>query len=149
MTHFARRLVFSGASLALSCGALLAHADGRNFNDGPVVNVSAIRTVDGKFDEYMAWLDTAWKKQEEALKKAGLVTAYRVLLAEPHGPNEADVYLVVEYKNWAALDGLGAKADAISAQIDGSPEKANQAQYERAKIRTVLGSETMQAAELK
>jgi hypothetical protein len=149
MTHFARRLALGSASLALGCGALVAHADGRNFNDGPVINVSAIRTVDGKFDEYMAWLDTAWKKQEEALKKAGLVTAYRVLLAEPHGPNEADVYLVIEYKNWAALDGLGAKADAISGQIEGSPEKANQAQYERAKIRTVLGSETMQVAELK
>jgi hypothetical protein len=149
MTQFARRAAVHGASLALCCGAFLAHADGRNFNDGPVINVSAIRTVDGKFDEYMAWLDSGWKKQEEALKKAGLITAYRVLLAEPHSPNEPDIYLVVEYKNWAALDGLGGKADAISAQLEGSVEKADQGEHERAKIRTVLGSETLQAAELK
>lgn len=149
MTQFARRLVMHGTSLALCCGALLAHADGRNFNDGPVINVSAVRTVDGKFDEYMAWLDSVWKKEEEALKKAGLITAYRVLLAEPHGPNEPDVYLVVEYKNWAALDGLGSKADAISAQLEGSVEKADKGHYERSKIRTVLGSETLQVAELK
>ena len=149
MIRFARRLLLLSTSFALCSGALLAHADGRNFNDGPVINVSAIRTVDGKFDEYMAWLDTSWKKQEEALKKAGLVTAYRVLVGEPHTPNEPDVYLVVEYKNWAALDGLGNKADVIASQIEGSPEKANQAQVERAKIRTVLGSQTLQVAELK
>ena len=40
-----------------------------NYNDGPVLNVAAIRTVDGHFDDYMQWLATAWKKQEEAAKK--------------------------------------------------------------------------------
>ena len=57
--------------------------------------------------------------------------------------------MVVEYKNWAALDGIGSKLDAVSAQVEGSVEKANQAESDRAKIRTVLGSKTMQVAELK
>jgi hypothetical protein len=47
------------------------------------------------------------------------------------------------YENWPALDGLGRKADAISAQIEGSTRNANQAQFERAKIRTVLESEML------
>ncbi len=58
-------------------------------------------------------------------------------------------YLVVEYKNWAALDNLGGKLDAVSASVEGSLDKAQQSQIERAKIRTILGSQTMQAAELK
>jgi len=56
---------------------------------------------------------------------------------------------MVEYKNWAALDGLGSKLDAVSAQVEGSVEKANQAEVDRAKIRTVLGSNTVQEALLK
>jgi hypothetical protein len=135
--------------ISLAMLATVALADGRNYNDGPVVNVAAIRTVDGHFDDYMQWLATNYRKQEEASKKAGLILSYHVYVVEARGPNDPDVYLVTEYKNWAALDSLGSKLDAVSAQIEGSVDKANQAEAARAKIRTVLGSETMQEALLK
>jgi hypothetical protein len=138
-------------SLVLSAAifSTTVYADGRNYNDGPVVEISSIRTVDGHFDDYMQWLATNWKKQEEAAKKAGLITKYQVLVAQPQGPNDPDIYLIVEYKNWAALDGLGGKFDAVSAQVEGSLEKANQSEADRSKIRTVLGAKTVQVAELK
>jgi hypothetical protein len=135
--------------VALAAIAPNAMADGTNYNDGPVINVASIRTVDGHFDDYMKWLATTWKEQEEAAKKAGLILSYHVYTAEARGPNDPDIYLVTEFKNWAALDGLGSKLDAVSSKIEGSLEKANQAEGARAKIRTVLGSETMQEALLK
>jgi hypothetical protein len=92
------------ATSTLLLFATLAYADGRNYTDGPVVNVSAIKTVDGHFDDYMQWLATTWKKQEETAKKAGLITKYQVLVAQPQGP----------------FDGLGGKLDAVSAQVEGS-----------------------------
>jgi hypothetical protein len=125
------------------------YADGRNYNDGPVVNVASIRTVDGHFDDYMKWLATGWKQQEEAAKKAGLITGYRVMVVEARGPNDPDILLITEFKNWAALDNIGGKLDALSAQLEGSVEKAAQNQIDRARIRTVLGSRTMQEALLK
>ena len=125
------------------------YADGRDWNDGPVINVSSIRTVDGHFDDYMHWLATTYKKQQEAAKKAGLITSYRVIVIEPRGPNEPDILLVTEFKNWAALDHLGSKLDQISAQIEGSAEAAAKSEVDRAKIRTVLGSRTQQEAILK
>src|SRR5580692_3219228 len=140
MTGMTQRICAASTLLVFTTFATLACADGRNYVDGPVVNVSAIKTVDGHFDDYMQWLATTWKKQEEAAKKAGLITKYQVLVAQPQGPNDPDIYLIVEYKNWAALDGLGGKFDAISAQVEGSLEKANQSQADRAKIRTVLGA---------
>src|ERR1700755_1781774 len=139
--------LLSAASLWMSGSA--AFANGRDYNDGPVVNVSAIRTMDGHFDDYMHWLATAWKKQEEASKKAGLILDYHVYTAEPHGPNDPDIYLVVTYKNWAALDGIGAKFDAVSEQLEGSLDKADQAEAARVKIRTILGSQTIQETTLK
>ena len=146
-----RLMKFGGAAtlLALSALATTAYADGRDWNDGPVVNVASIRTVDGHFDDYMHWLSSTYKKQQEAAKAAGLITAWRVMVVEARGPNEPDIYLITEFKNWAALDHLGSKLDGVSAKIEGSTEKAAQAQVDRAKIRTVLGSRTMQEAELK
>lgn len=146
MVRMTQRLFVISALLSF---ATLAYADGRNYSDGPVVNVSSIRTTDGHFDDYMQWLATTWKQQEEAAKKAGLITSYRVLVAQPEGPNDPDIYLVIEYKNWAAFDGLGGKLDAVSAQVEGSVEKANKAEADRGKIRTVLGSRTVQVAQLK
>jgi hypothetical protein len=148
MSLMTRVLCAAGALLTLTL-TTTAFADGRDYKDGPVINVSSIRTVDGHFDDYMHWLATTYKKQQEASKKAGLITGYRVIVIEARGPNDPDILLVTEFKNWAALDGLGGKLDALSAQIQGSVEKAAQSQVERAKIRTVLGSRTAQEALLK
>lgn len=143
------RLAAFAAFASLTCISATALADDHAYSEGPVVNVGRIRTVDGKFDEYVKWLDTVWKKEQEAGKKAGYVISYQVLSVEPRGPEDADLLLVVTYKNWAALDGSIEKADAISKQIEGSVAAANQAQADRAKIRRVLGGATMQELLLK
>ena len=147
MTH----LVCAAAAL-LGVGSLstsVALADGKDYSDGPVINVASIRTAEGHFDEYMHWLATGYKKQQEAAKKAGLITNYEVILIEPRGPNDPDVLLVTEYKNWAALDNLGGKLDKVSAEVEGSTEAAAKSDADRNKIRTVLGSRTEQVAILK
>jgi len=149
MTQVTQRFCAAAAVLALTTLTSTAFADGRDYNDGPVINVASIRTVDGHFDDYMHWLATTWKKQEESAKKAGLITAYRVIVIEPRGPQDPDILLVTEYKNWAALDHLGSKLDQISAKVEGSVDVANKSQADRAKIRTVLGSDNVQVAELK
>lgn len=149
MKRLTQRLGALAAVLSVATITSTAYADGRNWSDGPLVNAAYIRTVDGHFDDYMKWLATTWKKQEEAMKKAGLILSYRVLVTEARGPQDPDIILVQEFKNWAALDGLGGKADAVSTQIEGSLDKSNQAEAERSKIRTILGSRTSQEAVLK
>jgi hypothetical protein len=138
-----------GAVLSIGSLATVAYADGRDYNDGPVQNVSFIRTVDGHFDDYMHWLATTYKKQQDAAKAAGLITGYQVLIGQPHNAQDADVILVTVYKNWAALDHLGSRFDQVLAKVEGSVDAANKAEADRSKIRTVLGSENVQVAELK
>jgi hypothetical protein len=97
----------------------------------------------------MRWLATTYKKQQEAAKAAGLITRYEVLVAQSHNPQDADIILITEFKNWAALDHLGSKLDQVSAKVEGSVDAANKSAADRAKIRTVLGTDTAQVAELK
>ena len=140
MIRFTQGICATAALVALSTLTTTAYADGRDWNDGPVVNVASIRTVDGHFDDYMHWLATTYKKQQEAAKKAGLITGYRVFVIQARGPNDPDILLVTEFKNWAALDHLGSKMESVSTEVEGSVDKANQSEADRAKIRTVLGS---------
>jgi len=149
MRSIARRLQTISAAVLLATVATGAFANGTDFNDGPVVSRTAVRTVDGHFDDYMHWLDTVWKQQEEAAKKAGILTDYKVLVAQPRSPQDPDVYLVEFYPNWATFDGIGAKMDAISKQIWGSLKQAGSEEASRGKIRTILGTEVMQEAALK
>lgn len=149
MTRLTQGICAAAALLSLTALPATAYADGRDWDDGPVINVAAIRTVDGHFDDYMHWLRTVYKKTQEAAKKAGIITGYRVIVVEPRGPNDPDIYLVTEFKNWAALDHLGSRADKVSAEVEGSVDAANKSEADRAKIRTVLGSRTEQEALLK
>jgi hypothetical protein len=137
------------ALTALACTSVIAFADDHSYTEGQIVNVTRIRTVDGKFDDYMKWLGTTWKQQQEAAKKAGYLVSYEVMTVEPRTPDDPDLFLISRYKNWAALDGALAKNDEIAKQIEGSVAASNKAQFERAAIRRILGSSTMQVLDLK
>src|SRR5487761_184723 len=139
MQSITRRLQLIASALLLATIATAAFADGTDFNDGLAVSRTAVRTADGHFDDYMHWLDTVWKKQEEAAKKAGVITDYKVLVAQPRGPQDPDIYLIEFYPNWATFDGIGPKMDAISKQIWGSLKETNTEEADRGKIRTILG----------
>jgi hypothetical protein len=143
------RFAVLAALLGFSLTGAVAVADEHPFTEGQVVNVSAIRTEYGKFDDYMKFLDTTWKASQEAAKKAGYITGYKVITVEARGENDPDIYLVIYYKNWAALDGATAKGDAIVKEVQGSMVAANQGAVDRGKIRRVLGSWTGQQLDLK
>jgi hypothetical protein len=137
------------ASLGLTVCSVAATAEDHPFTEGPVVNVAAIRTEYGKFDDYLNFLATKWKASQEAAKKAGYITSYKVITVEPRGENDPDIYLVVYYKNWAALDGATAKGDVIAKEVEGSLAASNEAAVSRGKIRRILGSWTGQQLDLK
>ncbi len=144
-----RTLVDLAALLTLALTSAVAVADEHPYSEGPVVNVSSIRTADGHFEEYMKFVSTKWKQEQELAKKAGDVLSYEVLTVEPRTPDDPDILLVIYFKNWAALDGSIAKGDAIAKAVDGSVTAAEKGSSDRASIRRILGSETMQVLNLK
>ncbi len=149
MNHpFKPMILGLAASAALLAGSL-AGADEKPYTEGHVVNVSAVRTEYGRTEDYLKFLAGNWKKEMEASKAAGLILDYHVYVTEARHPDDPDVYLVVTYKNWAALDGLADKTDAIASKVYGSVAKSDEGAVERGKIRRILGSETIQELVLK
>jgi hypothetical protein len=142
-------LVHLAALIALAFTSVAAVADEHPYSEGPVVNISRIRTADGHFEEYLKFVSTKWKQEQELAKKAGDVLSYEVIAVEPRTPDEPDLLLVVYYKNWAALDGSIAKSDAIAKAVDGSIAAAEKGDADRASVRRILGSYTAQVLNLK
>ena len=137
--------------LAVVCilGTAVAVADEHPYTEGPVVEVTFIRTKPGMFDAYMKWVATERKQEMEEYKKAGIILSYAVYTMPPRTPHDADLVLVVEYKNMAALDNLDDRTEAIDKKIFGSMDQANKGTIDREKMREVIGMEYMRELKLK
>jgi hypothetical protein len=142
------KLLTVAGSFAVLAMSNIAAAD-RPYTEGTVREVTSIRTVDGMFDDYVDWLAGPWQQMMDEQKKAGLIVGYQVMVAFPRSPEDPDLYLITEYKNMAALDGLEARAEPIMEKVLGSRQKANADMAARGKIRTVIGSQIVRELALK
>jgi len=129
--------------------ASVAVAADKPYSEGPVSIVTSIRTEPGMFETYMKYLSTTYKQMMEENKKAGTIVDYRVYTTSPRTADDPNMYLVVTYKNMAALDGLSDKVDAVQQKLIGSQEVRDQQAIERGKMRTMLGSEMIREQVLK
>lgn len=151
MKAFTRARAAWLASLLLLLGlALPAAAQDRVYSDGPVSNVTAVKVVDGQFENYMTHLQKNWKGMMEEAKKAGYVLDYRVYGAQAHNPQEADLYLVVTYPNMAMLDDMQKKMEPILQKVmKMNAREAEEASGKRVVMRTILGEELLRELVLK
>lgn len=137
-------------SMALATAPVLAAEDeAPAYANGPVWVFNQIQTKDGHFDDYMHWVSTAWKAQEEGLKKEGVIMDYKVYLVANPRQGEPDIVLAQEYRNMAGFDRSVADGYAINKRLYGSVKKSNQEQSDRSAIRTVQGSVQMREVILK
>jgi hypothetical protein len=146
-----RRYLVTLAVTALSMGAIspVLADDTKSYTDGPISEVTSIRTKPGMFDAYMKWLDTTGKQLREDEKKAGLILDYTVFSVRPRSPHDPDLYMVVTYKNMAALDGLSDREEPLLKKIWATRDAAAKAGADRESLREILGSELIQRLDLK
>ena len=124
---------------ALSAAPALAQ-DARPYDNGPVWVISNIQTKDGHFNDYMRYVSTSWKALQEDSKKRGWVLDYKVLTDVDQRDNEPDLYLMIEYKNMAAMDVSLDELDAQTKALEGSVTASDKAFAARDTIRTLRGS---------
>jgi hypothetical protein len=145
------RSVATIAVAALSMGALtpVFADDSKSYTEGPVSEVTSIRTKPGMFDAYMKWMDTTGKQLREDEKKAGLIVDYAVYATRPRSPGDPDIYVVITYKNLAAMDGLEDRVEPIMRKIWSTRDAANKANVDRESLREILGSQIIRQLNLK
>jgi hypothetical protein len=110
------------------------------YRDGAVWEITFVRAKAGMGDRYMRYLAGDWKREQEALKKAGYVLDYKVIQTEPHGPQDFDVMLMTQYKDLASMEANADKAEALALQLFGGEQKVESGYQDRASYRDVLGS---------
>lgn len=121
-----------------------------HYTQGPVWRVQLIRVKPTKMDAYLTSLRQATKPLIEEQKKQGLITDYKIFLKQTKtNPDDWDICVAVQYKNWAALDGLAAKGEAIRDKILGGKAQGQELNDKRAEIREIISSELLEEIFLK
>lgn len=134
----------------LAIAAFPLFAQDRGYTEGPVMQVAAIKIKAGHFDEYIAYLNSTWKKEQQALKDAGVTLDYGVWQATSTGAGDPDIYLTTIYANMAALDGLDERSDPVVAKALGTNRiQAMKGMSDRNAYREVVSVELIRELKLK
>jgi len=136
------------ASVALLTISASAAPSARGYDNGPVWDVKAIQTKDGHFNDYMKFVTTTWKAQEEGLKKAGVIIDYKVFVTMDPRDNEPDISLATEYKDLKAMDVPLDQQEAFAKKMSGSLEAGDKQQAARGSIRTLRGDTLLRELKL-
>jgi hypothetical protein len=128
---------------ALACSSLAtvqAQNAARVFDNGPVWTVAYIETKPGMFNDYMAYLAGPYTALQEAAKKRGEVLDYKVLSVNSPRDHEANVILMVEFKNMGVFDRSLAQGEQDNTAVFGSLAGSRQSQAKREDMRVQRGA---------
>lgn len=121
-----------------------------HYTEGPVWRVQLIRVKPTQMDAYLTSLQQTTKPLIDEEKKQGVIMDYKVFLKQTkNSPEDWDICVAVEYKNYAAMDGLAAKGEMFRDKVLGGKAQGQQLSEKRAEIREIISSELMQEIFLK
>ena len=138
MKNKKRILVASLVALILTLSLVVVAQVSRPYRNGSVWSVSYIQMRPGMETAYLNYIATDWKRNQEAMKKEGLILSYKVMTTETHGKDDWNIMLMTEYKDLATRENNDAKEDAVAQQVVGNDEKQMQGYRDRLQIREVL-----------
>jgi len=142
-----KKVLFAAVLACLFTPALFAQ---ENYTEGPVWRVSLIRVKPNHMDEYLTSLRQVSKPFIEEEKRQGLIVDYKIFIKETqNNPQDRDLCLAVQYKNYAAMDGLGGKMEAIRDKVLGGKQEAHQLGEKREEIREIISDELLREIYLK
>jgi hypothetical protein len=137
------------AALLLSIASPCVAQSDAPYTEGPVWNITMVKTKAGMGDEYLKDLAKTLKGSLEEAKKQNLVVDYKILLGNAATPQDFNILIMVESKNMAAQDNTREKFDPIARKIVGTTDQQQAIQVKRLDIREIMGIKLMREITLK
>jgi hypothetical protein len=129
--------------------ATTAKSMGAPYIEGPVWTLTMIKTKTGLDDDYFRQISGTVKPIYDEEKKQRIILDYKILMGDPHNRDEANIIIMVQYPNMAALDGLRDKMDPLIEKVMGNEDQRRAMAVKRLDIREILGTRTMREITLK
>jgi hypothetical protein len=137
------------AALSLGIASVCSAQSDAPYTEGPVWNVTMVKTKSGMTDQYLKDLAKTLKGTLEEAKKQNLVLDYKILLGNTATSQDFDILIMVESKNMATQDNAREKFDPIARKVVGTTDQQQAIQVKRLDIREIIGTKLMREITLK
>jgi hypothetical protein len=137
------------AALSLAIASPCVAQSDAPYTEGPVWNITMVKTKAGLGDQYLKELAKTLKASLEEAKKQNLVVDYKILLGDAATPQDFNILIMVESKNMAAQDNAREKFDPIARKFVGTTDQQQAIQVKRLDIREIMGTKLMREITLK
>lgn len=130
------------AACALCMLLLNVHANAQSekpYTDGPVWQFYFVQTKPGMSEAYIKNLSEHWVKERQAAKDESIIMDYKIFESNAANPTDWNLLMMVEVKNYAALDGIDTKFDALFKKLWGSEDAANKNSVSLDGMRKIMG----------
>lgn len=145
-----RTLILAAAVASFLTWSGLASAQSdAPYTEGPVWQITMVKTKYGMSDDYLKGLAKSFKGTLDEAKKQNLILDYKILIGDAANEKDFDILLMVESKNMAAFDNSREKFDPIAHKIEGSVDEQRATAVKRLDIRTIIGDKLMREVTLK
>jgi hypothetical protein len=124
-------------------------SSGAPYIEGSVWTLTMIKTKTGFDDDYFRQISGTVKPIYDEEKKQKIILDYKILMGDSHNRDEANIIILVQYPNMAALDGLRDKMDPLIEKVMGNEDQRRATAVKRLDIREILGTKTMREITLK
>ena len=112
-----------------------------HYNEGPVWRITFYKIKPNQGDAYFNSIQQKTRPYLDQLKQQGIIVDYKTYLNQTSsGPQDWDIALAIELRNFAALDGLTAKLETARDKFFGSKDSAQQVGQQRVEMREEVGS---------
>jgi hypothetical protein len=142
-------ILAAGAALFTAWTGLCRAQSDAPYTEGPVWQVTMVKTKYGMSDDYLKGLAKTFKGTLDEAKKQNLILDYKILVGDAANPHDFDILLMTESKNMAALDNAREKFDPIARKIEGTPDEQRATATKRLDIREIFGAKLMREITLK
>ena len=115
-------------------------AQSKPYHEGSVWQMQCVHVKAGMEDRYARYLAGDWKKEQDAMQKAGYVLSYKAISTEAHNPTDCTVILMTEYKDLTTMEANADKAEQLGQQLFGGTPKIEAGYMDRASYRDIIGS---------
>ena len=135
-----KRIASALAAGCLLLFALPTMAQSKPYHEGSVWQMQCVHVKAGMEDRYARYLAGDWKKEQDAMQKAGYVLSYKAISTEAHNPTDCTVILMTEYKDLTTMEANADKAEQLGQQLFGGTPKIEAGYMDRASYRDIIGS---------